>query len=247
MRLHSKVLGIICLLAIICATGCMKPPVLWRHDPGQRRWPPSGQSLLVEPVEDLRVPHNEKPSLLRWIPLVPYTHQTQQMFERELAQDGTRRGSKGRADLIFAAASDLHWAIHDQLSRGRLFGPVFISADQIGPWEGQPAPDPYRLVPRLERLTLIHRHLRYGLGPAAPLAYALGAPRRRVEVVLDLDLKLLDSDGEMLQTETIEDRRLFYDGWYQQLESEQRVLDWVSLRLGETLDRLQEQAAEDLK
>jgi len=216
----------------------MTPPVVWRHDPGHRQFPSSGRALLVLPVEDLRRAENREPSWLNLVPLVMWTTETDRLFEWNLMRNGTRLRSAPDPTLRFDAAADIHRAVARQLGGTRLFGPVFLSREESGPWKDANAPWTLRTV--LETLTLRQRHLRYGLGPLAPAAFLLGAPRRRVTLEIDCRFVLTDPEGRTRAEETIEASPAFTDGWYYSLDAEQRALDDLSVLLAETLDRMQE-------
>jgi hypothetical protein len=227
------------LLCLLLTAGCMTPPVVWRHDPGKRRFPPSGRALLVLPMKDMRPAQNEEPSWLNLVPLVLWTTETDQIFERELMRNGTRRRSAPSVALRFDAASDLQRAAARQIGGAGLFGPVFLSREECGPWKD--APPPLVLETELKTLALRQRHLRYGLGPLAPAAFLLGAPRRRVALEVDCRLFLADPDGERFADERLVASLYFTDGWYHSLDAEQRALDELSLRLAERLDDIQEE------
>jgi hypothetical protein len=232
-------LPVLALLGALCA-GCMAPPVVWRHDTGDRRFAPSGSPLLVLPIADGRTMENEDASLLNLVPLVLWTTNTEHAFDRILLREGTRRHSVPNNAMYFNALRDLHEAIAVQLGVGRRFGPVFRNTGQSGPWPGAKNK---QLTVRmdLKALSLTHTHLRYGLGPLASVAFALGAPRRHVRLNVLFDLELKDAGGQRLHLETVNATKTFYDGWYSGLDAEQRALTETSYVLSEALDRLQEQ------
>jgi hypothetical protein len=218
----------------------MTPPVIWRHDPPVTSLPPSGQPLLVLALQDEREPRNSDPSLLGLLPLVPWTVETNRLFERELYRNGTRRYSEPSASIGFDAPRDLQQAIAGQFGRTGLFGPVFTSADQSGPWHGQP-PRNWRLRATLHTMAIRRWHLRYGLGPAAFVAFLMGAPTRKVALKTDLELKLEDPDGQVRLTRRIRTCPSLWDGYYFSLDAEQRALNELSVELGAELDEMQKE------
>lgn len=234
-----------CLPILLYLTGCMTPPVLWRHDPGDHTWEPSGYSLVVERLRDRRDPLNEQPSPLRWVPLVLYTNEIDRMFDHQLRQPGTTHGSRPVPNLRFDASGDLQRAIDQQLGRAGLFAPVLMTEFEDEHWtDGEKRR--FTLRPTLQQLSLTTTHLRYGLGPVAPVAFALGAPSRRLGLEMSLSLEVAGPDGRLRWNKTIERRKAFLDGWFFDLAAEQRVLDFISLSVAQALDELQATIAEDL-
>lgn len=234
-----------CLALLVIATacaGCMAPPVVWRHYPGERQFASTGTSLVVLPVEDRRTLHNDGPSLLNYAPLILWTTQTDQAFDLILHRPGSKRGSIANPSVMFVAARDLHEAAAQQLGRGKYFGPVFRSRDESGPWPGADERQ-HTLLLRLNKLTLKQVHLRYGLGPVAFALFMFGAPERHVRLVIDWRLELRDAEGLLTYESDLTTNRVFYDGWYFSSDAEQRALDELSLILAEELDELQESCA----
>jgi len=223
----------------LAAGGCMHPPVRWRHDVGERRFAPTGDPLLVLPVDDRRELRNEDPSLLNYLPLVPWTVETDRAFERVLRRPGTRRHSAPHPDMKFDAFHDLREAAAQQLGYARRFGPVFRSRDETGRWPGTKQ-RLHTLRLRLDKLAFRQAHLRYGLGPVAFAAFALGAPQRRIELHAAFGVELRRADGSLRWQAEVDETRVFYDGWYYPIQAEQQALTEISLVLAEALDRMQE-------
>lgn len=226
-------------LLCVAAAGCMSPPIVWRHDAGERRFTATGNPLLILPLDDRRELRNEDFSLLNYVPLVPWTTETDHAFDLILEREGTKRHSTLRPFMWFNAAGDLHHAAAMQLGRGRCFGPVFQSREESGPWPGEKSRE-HTLKFRLNKLTLTHFHLRYGLGPLAFASFTLGAPQRRVRLDIAFGLEVRDARGKLVYEATVDSTKVFYDGWYYGLDAEQRSLNEISFVLAEALDALQE-------
>ncbi len=237
MQTHFRFALLLLMLLILPA--CMSPPVAWLHDPGTLRFDQhSGYSLLVQPIEDKRQLSNQDPSLLRYLPLVLWTTEIDQAIDLTLKHDGTKRFSEPNPAMRFSATHDLHHDTAAQLGLAGLFGPVFKSTIESGPWsEGKEKQ--YTLQMRLNTMTFTRKHLRYALGPFAFIAWGLGAPEESIKLDFALNLELIDPQGKTQYQDNIHNSELFYDGWYYNLDAEQRALTAVSLQLGESLDQMQ--------
>jgi len=237
-RFRFSALSLAVVLAA-SAAGCMTPPVVWRHDAKSKSFGSSGRALLIEPVDDRREPYNEEGSWLNLVPLVLWTTETDHLFEWDLLRNGTRRHSVRNSKITFEAASDLQRAMVRQLAASRAFGPIFLSAEESGPWK-EKKPRQWSLKTNLNQLTIRHAHIRYGLGPFAFLAFMFGAPQRRVSLAIDFHLVLRDADGNLRHESRAQTTEYCYDGWYHSLDAEQRLLNDLSFILGDEMDMLQE-------
>lgn len=235
---RSSARVLIFIAAALTLGGCMTPPVRWHHDPGERIFEPSGRSLLVAPIMDERALINEPAPWWRWLPLVPWAMETDAAFDLALAHSGSRRGSVPNPEFRFDAADDLHWAALRQIGTGGLFSPVFKSVQDVGEWPER-GDSLCTLRIRVEALTLSRRHWRYGLGPLAPAAFALGAPRTSFELLSAMEFTIDDPAGQAIASERLDAVIIATDGWYYSSDARQRVLDELSFRFGEALDRLQ--------
>jgi len=237
-RVRSAVCLVIVGLVTSVSAGCMSPPAIWRPPADGARFKPSGNALVVMPVEDRRNPINEDPSWLAIVPLVPWTTETDEMFEWVLPHPGSREGRMLSAEMLFDAEMNLRHAIRRRLSRGKLFEPVLLSDDG-----GRTAPGGKRafwtLRTTLDRLTLKRVRLRYGLGPLAFVAYAFGAPEKKLWIEMKMRLTLSDPNGEVKYKGRIDKAKAIYDGWYWSPPGEQRALDAVAAWLGEAIDAMQ--------
>lgn len=243
-QVRSKSALLLSMLVLLSA--CMSPPVAWLHDPGSLRFDYSGYSLLVPAIEDKRELNNQDPSMLRYLPLVLWSTETDKVVDLTLMNNGTKRLSEPNTAMRFHATYDLHHDAAAQMALAGFFGPVFKSATESGPWpEGKEKQ--YTLMMRLDELTFTTKHLRYALGPLAFVAWGLGAPERRLELDFALDLELIDPQGKTQDLNKVRYSDFFYDGWYYNLDAEQRALTVISLLLGESLDQLQQSCAEKLK
>ena len=232
------------LVTGVCA-GCVSPPAIWRPAPGGAQFKPSGEALTIMPVEDRRNPRNENPSWLAIVPLVPWTTETDEMFEWVLPHPGSREGRMLSAEMLFDAELNLQHAMRRRLSRGKLFGPVFLSRGGNAPARGGKG-SPWVLRTTLEKLTLKRVRLRYGLGPLAFAAYTFGAPTMKLWIEMKMQLTLSDPNGEVKYKGRIDKAKAIYDGWYWSRPGEQRALDAVASWLGEAVDAMEKNVSAGL-
>ncbi len=235
MVTRLRIAALLVCVASVCA--CMKPPVRWRYDQGPRSDTVPSMVGLVLPVEDARPARNEGPGLLRYLPLVLWTTERDAMFDLALLENGSRFGSAPRDDMQFTATSSLHEAARLQLAASGAFGPVFGARSEVGAWS--PDDRPLRVLKvRVDELQLVRRDYRYGLGPLAFLAHALGAPTGRTTLAGRIDLAIAGDDGSPPATRTLSVGDSRTDGWYRKLEAEQRVLDHLAMEYRKALESL---------
>ncbi len=227
----------LCVVCLVAVCGCMKPPVRWRYDQGPKNTAAATKVGLVLPVEDVRPAQNEESGLLRFVPLVLWTTERDDVFDLALLENGSRFGSLPAEDLAFRATSSLHEAARLQLAASGDYGPVFGSASEVGAWSGDQRPL-WVLTARVEELQLSRRSYRYGLGPLAFLVHALGAPTQRAGLTGRIELRLVSEDAGRGAIETLAISERQNDGWYRSLEVEQRLLDHLARRYRESLETL---------
>ncbi len=226
-----------CFAVLLMTVGCMKPPINWRYDAGWKSEGVPSRVALVLPVEDARPVENEDASLIRYLPLVLWTTETDQVFDLVLLENGSRFGSVPAQEIGFNLPTDLQEAARRQLAASGKYGPVFVTRSEVGSWKKEERPL-WTLNTRVEELGLERRHMRYGLGPLAFIAHALGAPTERIQLVgrISFDLKSEQSSGGVAEQLLIDEKR--YAGWYRPLDAEQRLLDHLGIKFRQTLENL---------
>jgi len=244
-RVRSATFLVIVGVVTIVSAGCMSPPAIWRAAPDGAQFRPSGNALAVMPVEDRRIPRNEDPSWLAIVPLVPWTTETDEMFEWVLPHPGSREGRMLSAEMLFDAEMNLRHAMRRRLSRGKLFGPVLLSGTGGEATRGGKR-SLWVLRTTLDKLTLKRVRLRYGLGPLAFVAYTFGAPAKKLSIEMKMHLALSDASGETRYQGQIDEAKAIYDGWYWSRPGEQCALDTVASWLGKAVDAMQRDVSADV-
>lgn len=226
---------IVLLLFAILSASCVKPPVIWRYDPGVKTSEIPSRVALVKPVEDNREPVNENQTILSFIPLIIYETEEDQYFDQVLLENGSSFGSVQNSEYVFNVRNDLHRAIKQQLAYSGTYGPVFGDQMEIGQWSSATKPmDQYSI--QVNEFTFQRKHLRYGLGPLAFIPHALGAPTYRLTIKTDILLEISDETDNEKQNRKIELKKGFNSGWYHQVEAEQRALNSFGIQLRETME-----------
>jgi hypothetical protein len=231
---------------LLTMSGCMSPPVFWKHDSRTEVFERSGQPLLVAPIKDLREPHNEDASWLNLMPGMLWTSEDDRMFDWILLRNGTRKHAQPDSALTFLAERDLQRAMADQIGKANLFAPVFIRPEHSGRWNGKPLKT-YLLKTRIHKLGIKTFYLRYGLGPAAFVAHSMRLPNRRLRLDVDIEIELCDPKGKGLYSNRIKAVARFNDGWYTYEFAEQLVFNEISIIIGEEVDRIHEFMAKHFK
>jgi len=225
----------ILLILTILTTACVKPPVIWRYDPGVKSSETPTRVALVKPVEDKRTPENEYQSLLSFIPLIIYETEEDQYFDQVLLENGSSFGSVQNSEIIFNVRNDLHRAIKQQLAYSGIYGPVFGDQLEVGQWTSNTKPmDHYSI--QVNEFTLQRKHLRYGLGPLAFIPHGFGAPTYRLTIKTDILLEISGESDNEEKNQKIQIKKSFNNGWYHQVEAEQRALNSFGIRLREALE-----------
>ncbi len=227
----------------LTASGCMSPPVKWQYSVSEGSFDSSENSLLVEAVEDKRVLRNETKSMLSALPFVLWTTENDQAFDLNLAREGTKYQSTPVGELRFVATQNLLLSTAKELGHSRFFAPVFSHPSEVGPWKSDGSQH-YTLKLMLNKLGFKKSHYSYGLGPCSFLLNAVGAPQKNVELDINWDLIVYNEDRKPVYKDSIVQRASFYDGWYYNLDAEQRALDEISFALHTSLQKLQQELSQ---